>query len=216
MDVYIAPNSNEKELLTAAASVEAASEHPLANAVVNYSRAREAPLQPVREFTAIAGKGALAKLADDLVLVGSPAMLNERGLALNGAADNIEKFEQDGKTVVVVARNRRLLGALAIADTVKPEAPAVIAEVHRMGIETVMLTGDNQPHCRGAGPPAGHSPRYRRSVAERESGRSAPLQKNSGPSRWWVMASTMLRRWPSPMSALLSAPAPILPSKQQM
>jgi Cu+-exporting ATPase len=143
-DVYVATNSAEKELLTTAASVEAASEHPLAAAIVNFARHREVPLQPVSEFAAIAGKGAFARLAGESVLIGSPAMLSERGIELNGVAPNIEKFEKEGKTVVVVARNRKTLGALAIADTMKPEAPAVIAELHRMGIETVMLTGDNR------------------------------------------------------------------------
>jgi Cu+-exporting ATPase len=142
-DVAITPGSSEKELLAAAASVEAASEHPLANAIVNFSRDREVPMHPVTEFAAIAGKGAFARIAGDTILVGSPAMLSERGIELNGVASDIEKFERDGKSVVAVSRNRRPLGALALADTLKPEASEVIAELHRMGIETVMLTGDN-------------------------------------------------------------------------
>ncbi|MDZ7292615.1 MAG: heavy metal translocating P-type ATPase [candidate division KSB1 bacterium] len=143
-DVHVAPGSSEKELLETAASIEAVSEHPLAAAIVSHSRNREVQLQPVNNFIAMAGKGAAARIAGEAVLVGSPAMLRERGIVLDGIATNIEKFEKDGKTVVMVARNHRLLGALAIADTMKPEAPAVIAELHRMGIETIMLTGDNQ------------------------------------------------------------------------
>jgi Cu+-exporting ATPase len=143
-EVYAAPGSTERELLAAAASVEAASEHPLANAVVSYARNREVTLQSITEFAAIAGKGASAKIAGDAVVVGSPNMFSEQGFELNGFAAPIKRFEKDGKTVAVVARNNRLLGALAIADTMKPEAPAVIAELHRMGITTVMLTGDNR------------------------------------------------------------------------
>jgi Cu+-exporting ATPase len=143
-DVYVADGGTEKELLASAASVEAASEHPLAAAIVAFARDREVSLHPVREFAAIAGKGAFAKILGEPVLVGSPAMLIERDIELDGVTSPIEKFEKDGKTVVVVSRNRRPLGALAIADTLKPEATEVISELHRMRIETVMLTGDNQ------------------------------------------------------------------------
>ncbi|MCI0698710.1 heavy metal translocating P-type ATPase, partial [candidate division KSB1 bacterium] len=143
-EVYIAPGSTEKELLSTAASVESASEHPLASAIVRYARNREVRLQPITEFAAIAGKGASAKIAGEVVIVGSPSLLSENEFGLNGVAAPIERFEKDGKSVAVMVRNNRFLGALAIADTIKPEAPAVIAELHRMGIITVMLTGDNR------------------------------------------------------------------------
>jgi Cu+-exporting ATPase len=143
-EIYVAPGSTEKELLSTAASVESASEHPLATAIVSYARHREVTLQPITEFAAIAGKGASAKIAGEKVAVGSPAMFKEHGFELNGVSTPIAHFEQDGKTVAVVARNHRVLGALAIADTIKPEAPAVVAELQRLGITTVMLTGDNR------------------------------------------------------------------------
>lgn len=143
-DVYPASGVTPRELLTAAASIEAASEHPLATAIVNYARMYEVPSQPVSGFAVIPGKGATANVAADRVIVGSPVLLRELNIELNGVVENIEKFERDGKTVVVVARNQQTLGALAIADTIKPEARAVIAELHKMGIETVLLTGDNQ------------------------------------------------------------------------
>jgi Cu+-exporting ATPase len=148
-EVYTAPGVTERDLLTTAASVEAASEHPLATAIVNYACMREVPFQLVNEFNAIAGKGVIAKIAGEAVVIGSPSLLSDRdfGLAdlkLNGVAENIERFERNGKTVVVVARNQRVLGAVAIADTIKSEAPTVIAELHETGIETIMLTGDNQ------------------------------------------------------------------------
>jgi len=147
-EVYTAPGVTEREFLTAA-SVEAASEHPLAAAIVNYARTHEVPSQPVSGFHAIAGKGATASIAGETVVIGSPDFLREndfelRDLGLNGVAEKIKKFEQDGKTVVVVARQQRVLGAVAIADAMKAEARAVIAELHKMGIATIMLTGDNQ------------------------------------------------------------------------
>jgi Cu+-exporting ATPase len=143
-DVYPASGVTPRELLTTAVSIEAASEHPLATAIVNYARMHEVPSQPVSAFAVIPGKGATARVAGDPVVVGSPGLLRELNLELNGVAENIEKFERDGKTVVVVARNQQTLGALAIADTIKPEARAVIAALHKMGIETILLTGDNQ------------------------------------------------------------------------
>lgn len=148
-EVYTAPGVTERDLLTTAASVEAASEHPLATAIVNYARMREVPFQLVSEFNAIAGKGVTAKIAEEAVVIGSPSLLNDRDfglvdIGLDSVAENIERFERNGKTVVVVARNQRVLGALAVADTMKPEAPQVIAELHETGIETIMLTGDNQ------------------------------------------------------------------------
>ncbi len=143
-EVYVAPGSTEQELLTTAASVESASEHPLASAIVSYARNREVRLQPITEFAVYAGKGASAKIAGEAVSIGSPSLLSENDFGLNGVAAPIERFEKNGKSVAVVVRNNRLLGALAIADTIKPEAPTVIAELHRMGITTVMLTGDNR------------------------------------------------------------------------
>jgi Cu+-exporting ATPase len=143
-EIYVAPGSTARELLMTAAGLEAVSEHPLATAIVNYARMHEVPSQLVTEFAAVPGKGAIAKIAGDTAMVGSPAFLLERDIALNGVTAITEKFEQDGKTVVLVARRQQALGALAIADTMKPEAAAVIAELHNMGIETIMLTGDNQ------------------------------------------------------------------------
>jgi Cu+-exporting ATPase len=148
-EIYVAPGSTEKELLSTAASVESASEHPLATAIVSYARHREVTLQPITEFAAIAGKGATARIAGEQVIIGSPNLLNENDFRLtdlgrNGVAAPIERFEKDGKSVAVVVRNNRVLGALAIADIIKPEAPSVIAELHHLGIATVMLTGDNR------------------------------------------------------------------------
>lgn len=114
------------------------SEHPLAKAVVRTGNGIE--LDTVRDFSAIAGYGAKGILAGHAVYVGKPGLVkswNERSLP------EMEKYRLEGKTVILVGSENRIEGLIALKDEIRPQAKALIARLHRMGIKVAMLTGDN-------------------------------------------------------------------------
>ena len=132
------------EALAIAAAVEARSEHPLARAVVAAASTRQLAPRMAEAFESTTGAGAQAALNGRTFVIGSPAFLTRRGIALDGLGDTITRLEAEGNTVVVLADDQRPLAALAIADTVREQARAAVAELHTLGVEQlVMLTGDN-------------------------------------------------------------------------
>ena len=136
-------------LIRWAAAVEQGSEHPLGRAVVQSALDRGLDLGTLTQFQAIRGKGvrgvvALKGTAAQSVLAGSRTLLREAGLSTENAQDEMLRLEGQGKTVMLVAVGGRLLGLVAVADTLKPDAPEAVAELHALGLETVMLTGDNR------------------------------------------------------------------------
>ena len=135
----------EAELLQLVASVERGSEHPLARAVVEQARTDGLEAQlAVSNFASIAGGGVQAKIPGDRsVLIGARRLLVERGIDLDGHLQAIEELEAGGQTVMLVAVNDRVAGAIALADAVKDGSAAAVQELHAMGIEVTMLTGDN-------------------------------------------------------------------------
>jgi len=134
----------EAALLQLVASVERGSEHPLARAVVERARADGLEAQlTVSNFAGIAGGGVQAMLGDRPVLIGNRRLLVERGIELDEHLQAIEGLEAGGQTVMVVAVNNRVTGAIALADAVKDGSAAAVQELHAMGIGVTMLTGDN-------------------------------------------------------------------------
>ncbi|HHE54814.1 MAG TPA: cadmium-translocating P-type ATPase [Caldithrix abyssi] len=125
------------ELLNFAGSVEMHSEHPIARAISNKAKNKI----EVKEFKAIPGKGAAGKVDDRQIMVVSPNYLKEKNLQVDYELVS-ELFDQ-GKTVVYVLENSTVLGAIALADEIRPESFEAIRALHRMGIKTIMLTGDN-------------------------------------------------------------------------
>ena len=142
---------SENNLLAIAAAAESASEHPLAAAVMSAAMERSiAPLE-LSEFTAVPGRGVRARLGGDEVLVGSPRFLVEEGVTLNDQKERLGQLEQAGHTVVAVARNGRVLGLLAFGDRVRAEARAVVAQLRKMGVRTLIVSGDNEGATRRVG-----------------------------------------------------------------
>ncbi len=138
-DVWSAPGEEPDRVLALAASAEAGSEHPVALAVVAAARERDLELTHAAEFRSIPGRGVRALLDGAGVWVGRPTSL-ERNPQL---ASVLEGWEASGRTAVVIERDEQVLGAVALADTVKPEAAAAIAGLRGMGIDVELLTGDN-------------------------------------------------------------------------
>ncbi|WP_249621139.1 heavy metal translocating P-type ATPase [Desulfuromonas sp. CSMB_57] len=138
----------ETALLRWAAAVEQGSEHPLGKALVRGARERNLTLAAVAEFAAVRGQGVRGRVESRTVLVGRRAFLNQNGIATDQAEDRMQRLENDGKTAMLVAVDGDLLGLVALADTLKPEAVAAVRELKELGLETIMLTGDNRRTAR--------------------------------------------------------------------
>ncbi|WP_298356441.1 heavy metal translocating P-type ATPase [Rhodoblastus sp.] len=134
---------DESEVLRLAASVERASEHPLARAIVTSAEARGLNLAPVADFDSPTGRGALGTVDGKKVLIGNARFLEEKGVATESLARKADQLRADGATAIFVAIDGRLGGVLAIADPVKATTPAALAALTEAGVKVVMLTGDN-------------------------------------------------------------------------
>ncbi len=148
-------SGSEADLVALAAAAEASSEHPLAQAVVKAAFARGAVPPDVTSFEAVPGKGVVARTGAGEVLVGSPAFLASRGIDLSSAAARIQDLEGVGRTVIVVGRDRRLLGLLALDDSLRSDAAQAVAALRAEGLRTVLLTGDNERAARRIAAEAG-------------------------------------------------------------
>jgi len=131
------------ELLRLAASAEKGSEHPLGQAVVAEAETRELALTEPQDFEAVAGHGIRARVEGHVMLVGKPAWAESEGIPLSSLAGEIERLQAEAKTAVVVAVDGEAAGILGIADTLKEGSIEAVAQMHQLGLETVMLTGDN-------------------------------------------------------------------------
>ena len=131
------------EVLVLAASAEARSEHPLATAIVAAARERGLTLKKPKGFKAIEGFGLEAEIDSKKVLVGKPDLLAERKINLAEFSNDIERLQKEGKTVSVVSSQGRAIGLIALADVEKESSREAIVELERLGIEVIMMTGDN-------------------------------------------------------------------------
>jgi len=138
----------EDELLTLAAAAEASSEHPLAEAVVKAAFERGLDLPRVHAFEAHPGKGVVARLDEAELTVGSPAFMAERGVDLAPLSEAIRVLEEKGRTVLILARDTRVLGLLAVGDALRPDTVASVAALEQAGLETILVTGDNERAAR--------------------------------------------------------------------
>ncbi len=130
--------------LRLAASVEKSSEHPLALAIVEGAQARGLALSDVQTFDAIPGHGVTATVDGRRVLIGNLKLMNREGIALGGLEEKSRTLADDGKTPMYVAIDGNAAGIIAVADTVKDDSKAAIAAMKKMGLEVVMITGDNE------------------------------------------------------------------------
>ncbi|GGL37701.1 heavy metal translocating P-type ATPase [Halarchaeum grantii] len=134
----------ETDLLYAAASAEAGSEHPLAEAIVDGAKERGLDLATPESFENVPGKGVRARVDGRDVLVGNPGLLEDAGVAVDAAADARERLESEGKTAMLVAIDGDFAGVLATADEVKESAKRAVAGLQERGLTVRMLTGDNE------------------------------------------------------------------------
>jgi Cu+-exporting ATPase len=143
-DVVQSPGVERREILTLAASVERVSEHPLAEAIVRQAREEQLEFFEPKDFQAIAGHGVEATVDSKKVLLGNRKLMEDQSIRLDGLAEQAERLSNEGKTPMFLALGGKAAGILAVADTLKENSLEAVEALHRMGLEVVMLTGDNQ------------------------------------------------------------------------
>ncbi len=139
-------NNNEIELLEMAAAIEKNSEHPLAEAVVNYAQSQgvRIPLPEVTNFAAVAGMGVQGNVCGKFVQIGTQRWMDELKIDTQTLQSNRQQWESEAKTTALVAIDGKIEGLIGIADAIKPSSVEAVKALQRMGLEVVMLTGDNQ------------------------------------------------------------------------
>ncbi len=140
----VAKTLAEKELLGLAAAAEAGSSHPLAQAVLEAAKKRQAKLPAAKDFVNIAGHGVQATVEGKKVLVGTAKLMNDRHVSLAPLQNDIERLLGEGKTLMIAAVDGQAAGVIAAADRPKATAKPAIAAMKRLGLEVAMITGDNQ------------------------------------------------------------------------
>ncbi|AEF93283.1 heavy metal translocating P-type ATPase [Desulfotomaculum nigrificans CO-1-SRB] len=147
-DILVIPPFTEKQLLAALASGERKSEHPLGQAIVERANELELALQEVTDFAALPGRGIRFQMGQDTWLVGNEALARSLGIDISPVLAEKNRWEEEGKTVMIALAANKLAGLIAVADTVKEHAREAIAELKQMGLEVYMLTGDQQRTAR--------------------------------------------------------------------
>lgn len=146
--VRMAPGVTEAELLGLAASLEKASEHPLAEAIVRYAEEAGVEVSQATEFAAEAGQGVSGMVSGRKVLAGNQKMMDAQKITLDGMDAEAGKLSEEGRTVLYIAVDQKLLGMIAVADPVKKTSAEAIREMEQMGLDVVMLTGDHEKTAR--------------------------------------------------------------------
>ena len=154
-DILPADGISETELLSLAYALERKSEHPLARAIMNHAAEKSIASQEVSDFRALPGNGLRAKLGDAILTGGSMKYMQTATSIPEDMLALCENLASQGKTPLLFARNKQLLGVIAVADVIKEDSPAAIKALQNMGIRVVMLTGDNERTARSIGAQAG-------------------------------------------------------------
>jgi Cu+-exporting ATPase len=170
------------DLLRLAALAEQGSEHPLGQAIVQTARERMLDLSAqVTETRAIPGRGLQATVTGLLVLIGTRALLRENGIATDALEARLAELEGQGKTVMLVASAGEAIGALAVADTIKPTSAHAVQQLQRLGLEVWMLTGDNRRTAEAMAHQVGIAPeRVLAQVLPADKARQVELMQKSG------------------------------------
>ncbi|MCR4617954.1 MAG: heavy metal translocating P-type ATPase [Lachnospiraceae bacterium] len=147
-DIITADKIGEDELISAAYALEIKSEHPLAGAVVRYANEKfngACPTLDLSDFTALPGNGLVGKISDlDILKGGSYKYISDEADMPERITESVKKLSEEGKTPLVFAKNRQVLGIIAVADTIKDDSVSGIKELKELGLKVVMLTGDNE------------------------------------------------------------------------
>ncbi|KXB08604.1 hypothetical protein AKJ56_00845 [candidate division MSBL1 archaeon SCGC-AAA382N08] len=139
------PNNSAEQMLSKAASVENASEHPIAQAIVKGAKERDIEISDVKEFENVRGKGVIGTVDSEVIVVGNARLMNEREIDVPGhIEEKMKELQDEGKTSFYVASDKNVLGIIAIADKIKEESKEAVKNFKDVGLRTVILTGDNE------------------------------------------------------------------------
>ena len=153
--INVMPELSDDRLLFLVGSLEQSSEHPLAEALVAAAKANNDELQQPDNFEALVGQGVSGRVADHVILFGNRQLLEERQIGVTGIDSQVARLSGQGKTVLFLAVDGRFAALLAIADQLKPEVPAAVATMRKMGLRLIMLTGDQEITARAIAAQAG-------------------------------------------------------------
>jgi Cu+-exporting ATPase len=173
----VALGGNEAELLQLAGSLERASEHPLAQAIVSGAEARRVALLPVTDFTSIAGKGVQGAVSGRVVALGNRVFMQSLGVAVDALQAEAHQLEGQGQTVMFVALDGRAAGLLGVADPLKASTAEALDALRAEGLRIVMVTGDNRTTAQAVAQQLGISDVYAEVLPERKSEIVQQLQK---------------------------------------
>jgi len=155
-DVIAYDTLSEKDVLTLAGSIESRSKHPIAEAIVRKAKETEVPLLGVGDFEEMVGLGVKARVNNKIYFVGNDRLFHEKGILLTDAQQNeISRLANEGKTIVLLGDEHRVLGILAVADRLRAETVEAIKTLKNLGIRVVMLTGDNEETAKAIASQAG-------------------------------------------------------------
>lgn len=143
-DIVTLSTSSENDVLLFAAALESGSEHPLGEAIVRAAQHRNLTFPAIAQFESIPGHGIRGKVENHQVLLGNRRLFKQEKIAIDTAEEVMSELEKEGKTAMLIARDQVLIGIIAVADTLKPEAKEAITSLQQDDIEVIMLTGDNK------------------------------------------------------------------------
>jgi len=174
-DVYSIIEKNKNSMISKAASLEKLSEHPVGKAIVNYSNLKK--YQKVTKFSIIRGKGIQGIINKKKIIIGNQRLMKDNKIDLSKIKKIIENFKNKGKTTMIIAEAGKIIGAIAVADTVKEESKKVISYLKHKGFRTVMITGDNERTAQAIGKEVGIDEIIANVLPEDKSNKIKELQK---------------------------------------
>jgi Cu+-exporting ATPase len=141
-DIFVSKNVNENYLKQITFSIEKLSEHPIARAIVD--KFKDMKTKEVKNFKIIRGKGLEGKIGTKQVIVGNPSLIKEKNIEIKNYTKIIENYQNEGKTTMIIAENKKIIGIIAVADTIKEDSKIAIERLNKQGYRTIMITGDNE------------------------------------------------------------------------
>ncbi len=193
--LVISKEISEEYLLQIAASAELGSEHPLGEAIVRESQEKNLEFKKTEYFKAIPGYGIKVKIDNNNILLGNQKLMETSNISLSDCEEVSNKLAEEGKTPMYIALEEKLIGIIAVADTVKKNSKKAIEKLHNMGIEVAMITGDNKRTAKAIAKLVGIDIILAEVMPKDKASEVKKLQAEGKKLPWWEMESMMLQRW---------------------